>query len=70
MLAETAASRLGTSVTNAAGRLWRGRKPREQARSLPMVDTRRLGTDASARQGRREHTRLQADAELLQIAAG
>ncbi|MFD5723203.1 NACHT domain-containing protein [Streptomyces sp. NPDC127036] len=36
MLAETAALRLGTTVANAAGRMWLGGKQREQERLLPM----------------------------------
>lgn len=42
MLAETAALRLGTTVANAAGRLWLGHKQREQERSLPMEELIRI----------------------------
>ncbi|KAF4406604.1 NACHT domain-containing protein [Streptomyces lycii] len=42
MLAETAALRLGTTVANAAGRLWLGGKQREQERSLPMEELVRV----------------------------
>ncbi|WP_406373535.1 NACHT domain-containing protein [Streptomyces sp. NBC_00647] len=42
MLAETAALRLGTTVANAAGRLWLGGKQREQERLLPMEELVRV----------------------------
>ncbi|WP_328494950.1 NACHT domain-containing protein [Streptomyces sp. NBC_00414] len=42
MLAETAALRLGTTVANAAGKLWLGGKQREQERLLPMEELVRL----------------------------
>lgn len=42
MLAETAALRLGTTVANAAGRLWLGDKQREQERLLPMEELVRV----------------------------
>ncbi|QEU85804.1 NACHT domain-containing protein [Streptomyces viridosporus] len=42
MLAETAALRLGTTVANAAGRLWLGGKQREQERLLPMQELVRV----------------------------
>ncbi|KUN57521.1 ATP-binding protein [Streptomyces canus] len=42
MLAETAALRLGTTVANAAGRLWLGGKQREQERLLSMEELVRV----------------------------
>ncbi|MFG2863124.1 NACHT domain-containing protein [Streptomyces sioyaensis] len=42
MLAETAALRLGTTVANAAGRLWLSGKQREQERLLPMEELVRV----------------------------
>ncbi|MEU7260790.1 NACHT domain-containing protein [Streptomyces rimosus] len=42
MLAETAALRLGTTVANAAGRLWLSGKQREQERCLPMEELIRV----------------------------
>ncbi|MGA5525243.1 NACHT domain-containing protein [Streptomyces pseudogriseolus] len=42
MLAETAALRLGTTVANAAGRLWLGGRQREQERLLPMEELVRV----------------------------
>ncbi|GAB3949185.1 NACHT domain-containing protein [Streptomyces sparsus] len=42
MIAETAALRLGTSVVNAAGRLWLGGRQREQERLLPMEELVRV----------------------------
>ncbi|WP_079078014.1 NACHT domain-containing protein [Streptomyces sp. CdTB01] len=42
MLAETAALRLGTTVANAAGKLWLGGKQRNQERLLPMEELVRV----------------------------